>query len=243
MSQALKMHIKSPEPGRARDELELLGDLLPLKGSRVLELGCGSADLSRSIVASFPVATLVATEVDEVQHRRNLASERSSRIVFKAGGAEAIDEASNSLDVVLMFKSLHHVPMPVMDQAVAEIHRVLKPGGLAYFSEPVFAGEFNEIMRLFHDEERVREAAFHALVGAVESGLFELQDEIFFLARSCYENFAAFEDRILKATHTNHVLDSDLYQRVRHAFEVHVRPEGALFMCPYRVDLLRKPDR
>jgi 2-methylisocitrate lyase-like PEP mutase family enzyme len=66
-----------------------------------------------------------------------------------------------------MFKSLHHVPVPLMDQALAEIRRVLKPGGLAYISEPVFAGEFNEVLRLFHDESIVRREAFSAIERAV----------------------------------------------------------------------------
>ena len=57
---------------------------------------------------------------------------------------------------------------------MAEIHRVLKPDGLAYISEPVFAGEFNEIIRLFHDELAVREAAFAAVGRAVATGRFEL---------------------------------------------------------------------
>ena len=84
-----------------------------------------------------------------------------------------------TVDVVLMFKSLHHVPVDLMDQALREIRRVLKPDGLVYISEPLFAGEFNEILRLFHDEQKVREAAFSAVKKAVDAGLFRLVEEIF----------------------------------------------------------------
>ena len=48
------------------------------------------------------------------------------------GGAQAIDLPADSIDLVIMLKSLHHVPTELMDRALAEIHRVLKPGGLAY---------------------------------------------------------------------------------------------------------------
>ena len=43
-------------------------------------------------------------------------------------------------------------------------------------SEPVYAGEFNAILRLFHDEQQVREAAFAAVCRAVERNVLTLQD-------------------------------------------------------------------
>ena len=58
----------------------------------------------------------------------------------------------------------------LLDTALDEIHRVLRPGGVAWFAEPVFAGDLNEIIRLFHDEQVVRQAAFDALVRASNGG-------------------------------------------------------------------------
>lgn len=51
--------------------------------------------------------------------------------------------------------------------------------GLAYISEPVFAGNFNELLRLFHDEELVRLAAFNAIKQALDCGLFSLEKQYF----------------------------------------------------------------
>ena len=48
-----------------------------------------------------------------------------------------------------------------------EINRVLRPAGLLYVSEPVYAGGFNDIVRLFHDEKAQRTAAYRALIEAV----------------------------------------------------------------------------
>lgn len=39
-----------------------------------------------------------------------------------------------------------------MDQALAEVARVLRPGGYLYVSEPVYAGPLNEIVCLYNDE-------------------------------------------------------------------------------------------
>ena len=121
-----------------------------------------------------------------------------------------------------------------------EIRRVLKPGGLAYISEPVFAGDFNEILRLFHDEQKVREAAFDALVKAVDDGLFGLVEEVFFNSPMRFENFAEFEENTIRATHSFHTLDDALYDLVKQRFEQHVGADGAQFWMPMRVDLLQK---
>jgi len=149
--------------------------------------------------------------------------------------------ANSSIDIVLMFKSLHHVPTAYMDAALSEIARILKPGGLAWISEPVFAGELNEVFRLFHDEKIVREAAFAAICMAVEDGRLSLEKQLFFNTRSFFENFDRFDRRMIQVTHTSHRLAPELYRRVQEKFESYLTPEGATFLNPQRVDLLRKP--
>jgi len=139
-----------------------------------------------------------------------------------------------------MFKSLHHVPTDLMDAALAEIRRVLKPGGLAYISEPVYAGDVNELLRLFHDERAVREAAFAAEQKALATGRLALVRQTFFLQPMHFEDFAQYEARILKVTHTDHRLSPDLLETVRAKFAAHMTPDGATFHMPIRVDLLRK---
>ena len=212
-----------------------------MENARVLELGCGRAWMTRRIAEDFAVACVIATEVDRVQHEKNLRITDLPLVEFRYGGAEAIDLPDASIDVVLMLKSLHHVPGPLMAQALGEIRRVLVPGGLAYISEPVYAGAFNNILRLFNDERLVREAAFAAVVDAVEDGRFELAAEIFVDAPGHYADWQDFEDRLLKVTHTDHRIDTTLHTRIKAAFESHLGPDGASFLRPSRVDLLRKP--
>jgi SAM-dependent methyltransferase len=163
-------------------------------------------------------------------------------VAFGLAGAQAIPLDDESVDVVFMFKSLHHVPVELMAQSMQEVRRVLKPGALAYISEPIFAGGFNEILRLFHDEQKVREAAFKTLEQAVDSGQLELVEEVFFNAPVEFESFADYENKVIGVSHTRHELDESLYREVKQRFETYAEDDGrARFLMPIRVDLLRRP--
>mgnify|MGYP001822645355 FL=1 len=234
------MRLSGPTKQPVCDELQVISELLPLGGARLLELGCGAAEKTRQIVDHSDVREIVAAEVDQIQHQKNLALDDLPKVSFRSFGAEAVDEPDNSFDCVLMFKSLHHVPVPMMDTALAEIARVLKPGGLAYISEPVFEGDFNEIIRLFHDESLVRQEAFEAVQRAVAGGALELADERFFRNRIKLQSFSQFEQGILNVTHTDHDVTPELLEQVRAKFESYRGPDGYVFEIPNRVDLLRK---
>jgi ubiquinone/menaquinone biosynthesis C-methylase UbiE len=233
------MQIASDNIDLVCDEQEIIEGVLPQR-ARILELGCGAAEKTRRIAQSGKVESILALEVDAIQHAKNKEVTDLPQVRFELGGAEDIPAGDASFDMVMMFKSLHHVPLEKIDQALSEIHRVLKPGGLAYLSEPIYGGDYNEIMRLFHDEKRVREAAFAAVKRAVASARLELVKQTFFKTRIRFHDFAQFEQRVLKVTHTNHQLSLELYAQVRARFEQHMTPVGAEFYVPIRVDLLRK---
>lgn len=235
------MQIATTDTFPVHPEPELLERLLPLDGARILELGCGRAALTRLVATSGRDRQVLALEVDEVQHAQNLGIADLANVRFALGGAEAIPAPDASADVVLMFKSLHHVPPGHMGTAMREIRRVLRPGGLAYVSEPVFAGEFMEVLRIFHDESRVRALAFDAVRAAVDAGTLELVQQVFFGAPVKFADFAEFERMVIGATHTRHDLSAEQRLRVRERFERSQGPDGARFVQPMRVDLLRRP--
>ena len=234
------MKIADPVQDMLVNEVKLMLAELPFDGASVLELGCGKAEKTRLLAETGRPKEIVALEVDDIQHRRNLQISDLPKVQFRRGGAEAIPAADSSFDIVLMFKSLHHVPMEHMDAALGEIARVLKPDGLAWISEPVYAGDLNEVFRLFHDEKIVREAAFTAIRKAVDAGRLKLEKQYFFNTRSHFASFDQFDQRMIQVTHTNHRLAPDLYRQVREKFESYLTAEGANFLNPQRVDLLRK---
>ncbi|MCG6941285.1 MAG: class I SAM-dependent methyltransferase [Thiohalocapsa sp.] len=235
------MQLNAPDLYRTASEIDAVADLLDIHGARVLELGCGAAHTTRALVERLGAAAVVATEVDRVQHTKNLHIADLPAVRFVLGGAEAIDAPDASFDAVFMFKSLHHVPVTGMERALGEIQRVLKPGGAALFSEPVYWGPFNELMSLIHDEREVRQAAFDALRRAVDAGLFRSEAEVFIEVPGSYPDWESFAGRFLEVTHTQLDVDAARRAQIRAAFEAHLTPDGAHFMKPHRLDLLRKP--
>ena len=226
-------------PVRIDDELDLIASVIDLRGRDIIELGCGKAQLARNLLARWPGNRVVGLEVDARQHAQNLA-DPSPGLAFVHAGAQAIPFDDARFDLALMLKSLHHIPLPLIDQALDEAARVLRPGGLLYVSEPVFAGALNEVMRLFHDEQVVRAAALAALHRAIASGAWEAVSETCFDVPVHYRDFAEFEQRMIGVTYQNHRLDAATLAAVRARFEPHMTPDGAHFVRPMRVNLLRK---
>lgn len=234
------MQIAAPHIELNCAEAEVYERLLPLDNKHILELGCGNAAKTRDIAKKGINRRITALEVDVIAHENNLRASDLPNVRFILAGAQAIPLQDESVDIVLMFKSLHHVPLEFMEDSLREIRRVLKPAGLAYISEPVFAGDFNEILSLFNNEKEVREAAFKTLKSAVDAGWFHLVEEKFFNTPRRYRDFGEFENTIINASHSHHRLDADMYARVRQSFEKHMGEDGALFLTPVRVDLLKK---
>ncbi len=221
------------------DELDVLSDLIPLGKRDIIELGCGAAQLARSLLSRFPDSRVTGLEVDERQHAKNLASPRPG-LSFVAGGAQAIPFADASFDVALMLKSLHHVPMPLLEQALAEVGRVLRPRGYLYVSEPVYAGPFNAVIRLFNDEGVVRAAAQAALDTVLKSGHWEQVAERRFEMPVVFKDFDDFEKRIMRPTFADHQIDDAKLAEVRAALQPHLGAGGAHFQRPMHVRLLRR---
>ena len=221
-------------------ESEIYNRLLSLDNRHILELGCGSAVITRDIATCGVNRNITALEVDEIAHQKNLQITDLPNVQFVLAGAQDIPLPEASVDVVFMFKSLHHVAQQLLEPALHEIKRVLKPGGYAYISEPVYGGDFYELLSLFHDEQEVQRIAFNTLKKVVDAGMFRLVEEVFFNAPRIIKNFSEFENNTINATFNNFKLNEELYNRVKQRFEEYMGEDGAHFLAPMRVDLLQK---
>lgn len=222
------------------DELDVLADLVPLAGQRIIELGCGNARLARGLVQRFAGSEVVGLEVDAVQHAKNV-SHPQERLLFMAASAEAVPFPDASFDGAMMLKSLHHVPVPAMDRALAEVARVVRPGGWFYVSEPIYGGALNEVVRLFNDEGVVRPAAQAALDRALAEGsCWEAAGERLFVQPVHFASWDEFAQRMLYPSFADHGINDQTVARVRAAFEPHRGRDGTDFVRPMHVRLLRR---
>ncbi len=232
-------HTRMPSPATIENELDLLASLLPLAGRQIIELGCGAAKLARELLGRYPDCTVTGVEIDVRQHAKNLASPQRG-LTFLSGIAQAVPVSDSSHDLALMLKSLHHVPVAEMAQALADVARVLRPGGHLYVSEPMFEGALNEITRLYNDEQVVRLAAQAAIDTALTTDAWKQVSQRHFSVPMHFDDFAQFEKRMVQQTYADHRLGADTLARVRQTFEAHLGPQGAKFLQPMHVRLLQR---
>lgn len=121
-----------------------------------------------------------------------------------------------------------------------EVARVLKPGGWFYISEPVYAGEFNDIVKLFHDERAVRAAAYAAIERAPARGKLAWEKQYVFDTPLHFRDFEDFVNKIVRVTHSDRGLfQGEVEQEVCERFSRHIGAGGAHFVRQMRVDLMR----
>ena len=97
------------------------------KGQSILDGGCGGGILINQLVARYEVKGS-GLDISRLALSRARQAGRKD-IVYKQGVLEKLPFASKSFDAVVSFDVLEHVEGK--EQAIAEILRVLKPGGKA----------------------------------------------------------------------------------------------------------------
>ncbi|MDB5866698.1 MAG: hypothetical protein JWO70_4504 [Betaproteobacteria bacterium] len=118
---------------RTRYELEpyisSFADFEATRDLRVLEIGVGlGADHERFAAAGANLSGIDLTR-NAVEHTRARLERRGLTSDLRIGDAETLPFGDAQFDVVYSYGVLHHSPNTAA--AVAEVHRVLKPGGIA----------------------------------------------------------------------------------------------------------------
>jgi ubiquinone/menaquinone biosynthesis C-methylase UbiE len=96
---------------------------LPEEG-RVLDVGCGPGFVGARIAGARPGLRVVGVDRDET-----VLAQARTRIEVVRGEAEALPFAGQAFDGVYSRLLLRHLRRP--DAALADMHRVLRPGGIA----------------------------------------------------------------------------------------------------------------
>jgi ubiquinone/menaquinone biosynthesis C-methylase UbiE len=135
-----------------------------LLGGTALEIGCGRGAGVEVILQQFEAAHVYGIDLDPLQIERaqkRLRGKYSGRITLTQGDAEPLPFSDESFDAVFDFGALHHVSD--WQRSIAEVRRVLKPGGAFFFEEVTRAALERWIYRRFLDhptKNRFSEAQF-----------------------------------------------------------------------------------
>ena len=120
-------------PNHYQFAYNLMGEI---KGKEILDMGCG--DGKSSVIMAKKGAMVQAFDVSEksleIAKIRAKINNISDKIEFKKIFAERMEYPSAYFDLVFGVAILHHINL---EESSKEIARVLKPGGMAIFIEPI----------------------------------------------------------------------------------------------------------
>lgn len=150
------------------------------RGDRVLDLGCGTGTLALRIAAAVPDAVVTGVDADPtvLEIARKKGDTASVRLRLDRARAEELPYPDSSFDCVVSSLFFHHLPRSTKRRALAEVLRVLVPGGRFHVAdwgrgETMFDRLLFLPVRALDGFDNTRENAEGTLMGLVRESGFE----------------------------------------------------------------------
>ncbi len=149
----------------------------PAGKGRVLDVACGPGVVTAAVAADATEAVgLDATEAMLAKARETAAKAGRTNVRFEVGDAEALPFADAGFDAVVTRLAIHHFARP--DRALAEMHRVLKPGGRLVVVDVVSSDDpenaaLHNAIEILRDPSHVRMLPAEELDAAIAAAGFK----------------------------------------------------------------------
>jgi SAM-dependent methyltransferase len=137
----------------------------------LLDVGCGQGKAFKPLHERFAPRRLIAIDFEQacLERAAQQAARDGVRAEIQRGDVAALALADASVDVVFCHQTFHHLTR--QREALAEFHRVLKPGGLLLFAESTRAYIESWIIRLlFRHPMEVQHSAEEYMAMIRETG-------------------------------------------------------------------------
>lgn len=100
------------------------------RGKKLLDIGCGTGYVAALYASGGAKVTAVDIAQQSVELTKKRLAWKGLEADVRQANAEALPFDDNSFDVVTSYGVLHHTPDTL--QALREVHRVLRPGGVVH---------------------------------------------------------------------------------------------------------------
>lgn len=171
------------EAGYERTLARCLDYLKP--SDKALEFGCGTGTTALRLAPSVGalIASDISGEMIAIAREKQVADDKAtaaSALTFVQSALETLPYPGESFDVVMGFSAVHLVPD--LGDGLAQVHRLLKPGGL-FISKTPCLGDMNPmivaalpVMRFFGKAPNVLVFTSGELQAAMTAAGFDLVD-------------------------------------------------------------------
>lgn len=220
-----------------RDHAEVLADHLALNGKAVLDVGCGAGRITRMMARLG--ADVIGIDPGARQLARAQAAGQVGGESYVQGTAEQLPSETGTIDIVVFFNSLHHVPINQLGRALMEARRVLRPSGRIYLAEPLAQGPQFELSKPFNDETEVRGKAYDAIMASSAQGFGHLHETVY-RTDSHFKDFEAYRENStsVKPARETYFGQNDITLRQRFEDLGEHRADGWHFPQYIRINIL-----
>jgi SAM-dependent methyltransferase len=197
--------------------IEVLRRHVSLEAKRFADIGCGNLTFTKILEGEGADVLAIDPDPKQAQLNRDTLEGRSGRIEFAEATSDAIPTKDGTLDGIFFSYSLHHIDAALYARTFQEVERTLAENGFVYVIEPI-GGPLNEVMKLFHDEDAERAAAWSALENF--SKKFQHVNVVEYHSIVDYENWDAFAANYGNRTfNSGYTFEDVARDEVREAFE------------------------